>query len=488
MQRPRRAQLALASSAGLAAVAASFLVSGLGPGFVVLPVDAFLISLVPGAVIAAVIAWVGALGHLFHAVPAVLIVIGLFGSLGYLGLVVNARRGGRLVGSLLGGVLSTLLAGALTEDWGNAFAVGLALAGVVGLAPTGGTAVQPFSVQRRSVLRGTAGAAALLGLGGVVHLLIGDDEPPAPLTRGESTVSSMLSAAEEMELDIEEIDGLVSETHYEVDINPISNPSISTDDWSLSVTGAVETEQEFRYEELQAMSLEHRFATLRCVSDPLNGSQMDTAVWSGVPTAEILSAAQPRSGCECVMLRSADGYYVEVPLIPLREGLLAYGMNGRYLPEKHGYPIRALVPGHWGETDGKWLTEIEVLEEQTDGYWESPPRNWEGTGVVTTIAKLHDARRVGPERVRLAGHAYAGTRGIDRVDVSTDGGETWMEATLSAALPNRDTWRQWRLEYTQRGTETVVVRAVDGTGTVQPRERSEPYPRGASGWVELEVP
>ncbi len=95
--------------------------------------------------------------------------------------------------------------------------------------------------------------------------------------------------------------------------------------------------------------------------------------------------------------------------------------------------------------------------------------------------------------MRVAGHAYAGTRGIERVEVSTDGGESWSEATLSERLPAGtdvdgeyalDAWRQWTHTYDAPGEEhTVVVRAVDGTGTLQPREEESPYPSGAAGWV-----
>lgn len=488
MNQARPYVLALSVSAGVAAVAASFLVAGLGSGFVVLPVDEFIINLAPGEVIGAIILRFGSAGHIFHAVPAVLIVVAGFGVLAYGGLQVALNQDSRLLGAVSSGIAGTGMAGVLTGAWALAVAPGCTLALVVGLAPTGGTELRRVSVERRSVLRGAAGAATLLGLGSFAQLLVGSDEPPASLPRGGAEVQSMLDTAEELSLDIGGLDGLVSSNHYEVDINPISNPSVSSEEWSLTVTGAVANDVTLSYDELLGMTQEHRFATLRCVSDPLNGQQLDTAVWTGVPTAKILSLADPNSACECVMLRCADGYYVEVPLEPLRRGLLAYGMNGRFVPQKHGYPVRALVPGHWGETNAKWLTEIDVLEKQTDGYWESPPRNWEGTGIVTTIAKLHTARRIGSDRIRIGGHAYAGTRGIERVEVSNDGGDSWMTATLSDPLPGEDTWRQWRLEYSQDGTATVLVRAIDGTGAVQPRERSEPYPEGASGWVEQEVP
>jgi hypothetical protein len=132
-----------------------------------------------------------------------------------------------------------------------------------------------------------------------------------------------------------------------------------------------------------------------------------------------------------------------------------------------------------------------------EGYWEK--RGWHGTGPANTVAKLHATNRLDSDEIQVGGHAYAGTRGIQRVEVSTDGGETWNEATLSERLPPgtdrpadvehaKNAWRQWEYTYKPPGTEhEVVVRAVDGTGTIQPREDSGPYPRGASGWVSKTI-
>jgi hypothetical protein len=164
------------------------------------------------------------------------------------------------------------------------------------------------------------------------------------------------------------------------------------------------------------------------------------------------------------------------------------------VPRSHGAPVRALIPGHWGEINVKWLTEIEFLEREADGYWER--NGWHGTGPVETVAKLHARARTDDGQIRVGGHTYAGTRGIDRVEVSTDGGESWTAAELTDPLPGavpadggeadgtaEDAWRMWRHEFVPDGAAEVVVRAVDGTGTLQPREESDAFPSGPSGWV-----
>ena len=143
----------------------------------------------------------------------------------------------------------------------------------------------------------------------------------------------------------------------------------------------------------------------------------------------------------------------------------------------------------------KWIDEIEILDGPEKGYWEK--RGWHGTGPVNTVAKLHAVDR-SEGTIRVAGHAYAGTRGVRRVEVSTDGGESWAEATLSDRLPAgtdapkadhaREAWRQWTHTYDAPGEEhAVVVRAVDGTGTLQPRSEEDTYPSGATGWVSKTI-
>jgi DMSO/TMAO reductase YedYZ molybdopterin-dependent catalytic subunit len=305
-------------------------------------------------------------------------------------------------------------------------------------------------------------------------------------------VDRYLAEAERRSLDVAGLEPLVSTDFYQVDISNV-DPDLRADQWSLSVTGSVERPLSYTYDELTAMGAEHRFVTLRCVSDKVNGKLMDTDLWTGVPISRILEEVNPQGSH--VMFRAADGYYEEFPVEALETGFLAYRKGGERLPRGHGYPVRALIPGHWGEINVKWITEIEILDGPEKGFWEK--RGWHGTGPVNTAAKLHVTNRT-EGRIEVAGHAYAGVRGVDRVEVSTDGGETWSDATLSDPLPAgtdeegefaEDAWRQWAYTYDDPGREhTVVVRATDGTGAVQPREEEGPYPSGATGWASKTFP
>jgi len=393
----------------------------------------------------------------------------------------------------------------------------VALAAVVAVAERGWAVGRERRRSRVSTSRRTALAAlgALVGFVGVATYrgkdLTGVEPGPVGDVTDDATqaeVGDLLDFADDRSLDVSGLTGLVTpiESFYEVDINNV-NPNPSDGKWGLSITGAVEREVAVDFEELAGMAdaIEHRFVTLRCVGESLNGQKMDNALWTGVPVSVLLDRARVAAGREagsgdsatsetcCVMVRAADGYYQEFPLGALEDAFLAFGMNGRRLPRGHGYPVRLLVPGHWGEINVKWLTEIEVLNEERTGYWEK--RGWHGTGPVNTVAKLHTVNRLddsasdgGGSRIQVGGHAYAGTRGIERVEVSTDGGETWDDAALSESLPGEDVWRQWRYEWdADPGEREVVVRAVDGEGDVQPREFSQPFPSGATGWVSRTI-
>lgn len=485
MDWARHADAIVAAAAGVTGVAASYLFAGLHPSFIVLAVDRVFISVAPGWLVAAVVQRVGKTGHLLHQIPATLLVVTVFAAGARLGLWVGREYANRLVGGVVAGLVATVFTAVFLGVTVDAVYPGVGVWVVTWLAPNPATPIDPVDVDRRSVLQAVLGAATTLGVAGFVQAVVSRPPPPRTLPGGSEEPESMLSTAAEQSLDIEGIEPLVSNRFYEVDINPTANPVVTTADWSLSVTGAVEEEYTISYEELTNLERDHRYLTLRCVSDEINGNLMDTAVWTGVPAHVLLDRATPQSGCECVMLRAADGYFEEFPLPALEPGLIAYGMNGERLPRNHGYPVRALVPGHWGEVNVKWLTEIEVLDKPAKGYWER--RDWHGTGPVHTVAKLHAVNERGGNRIELGGHAYAGTRGIERVEVSVDGGDTWSNAELSDPLPGDDVWRQWRFEYQSAGVHEVVVRAVDGTGTVQPRAEADPFPRGATGWVTREI-
>ncbi len=485
-------RLLLALLAGSAGVAGSYAVAGLTPSFVAGPIAGLMARVTPGAVVSFAIVVLGDLGHQLNLLGAIAIAVAGFAGAAALGMAVSDRVQLPFVTAVVASVVGAVLAFAVTFAPVASVVAGLSVGAVLAAADLLSTRqVEGFSERRRRVVGGAVTAiglgagGVLLGRGAGARSGTTDAASVGNSVGMDTQVNTLLAEAETKSLEVAGLESLVSEQFYNVDINA-TDPALDAEEWTLSVTGDVEQEVEYTYDEIRGMEAENRFVSLRCVGEGLNGRKLDNAAWTGVSLAELIEPAGVPENC-CVMLRAADGFFEEFPLSALEDdGFLAFGMNGEVLPRSHGYPARALIPGHWGEINVKWLTEIEILESEMEGYWEQ--RGWHGTGPVNTVAKLHVDNRLEDGRIEVAGHAYAGTRGIQQVEVSTDGGETWNEATLSEELPGNDVWRQWVYRYDPpANSHEVVVRATDGTGELQPRERKEAFPSGATGWVSKRI-
>ncbi|WP_435159021.1 molybdopterin-dependent oxidoreductase [Haladaptatus sp. DFWS20] len=477
---------------GIVSVAGSFAVSGSTPEFVVTPVNTFVVNNSPAELVTFSIQTLGYLGTQLAFALSFVLTVALLAVATWVGSEIGSWLGIRFASAIGAGIFVWMVTVQLTGVPVGAVAAAVPSIVVVELITYGSGEPErpPVSIVRRRFIRTVS---AGLGFSIIAYLVGRQRTIPASESMPLPSATKLAEQARSKQFDIASIPGLVSATDkfYEVDINSI-NPTIDSAQWELSVTGAVDNKFVLTYDELRAMRSEMKFKTLRCVGEQLNANLMDNAIWIGVPIVDIINRASPQGGCECVMLRAEDGYFEEFPLAALETGFLAYGMNGEVLPRKHGYPVRALIPGHWGEINVKWLTEIEILNKRTNGYWEK--RGWHGTGPVNTVAKIWAVDTLEDGSIRVAGHAYAGTRGIERVEVSMDGETTWEDATLSGPLDKRDVlgeydaWRQWKYTWTPPpGEHTVTVRATDGDGKLQPRNEQSPFPSGPSGWVSVTV-
>ncbi|HUI01826.1 MAG TPA: molybdopterin-dependent oxidoreductase [Nitrososphaerales archaeon] len=288
---------------------------------------------------------------------------------------------------------------------------------------------------------------------------------------------------------------------YRVDVN-IFPPSVSTDGWTLPVTGMVSNPLTLDYNQLLAMDSVEQYNTLECVSNDVGGDLISTAKWTGVKLKDVLSQAQVSPEATYVVFKAADGYDVGIPMAKaLLDGtILAYQINGQPLPAEHGYPIRMIVPGYYGMMNCKWVTSIELVNETHQGYWQV--RGWAneasyqtGSSIVTPGAAQVDDRfgiagstSVPVGLVPVAGVAFAGDRGISKVEVSTDGGNTWIPASVKDPL-SQYTWVLWTADWnpTSTGNYSIAVRATDGTGAVQTAVMNTPFPSGATGYHIVDV-
>jgi DMSO/TMAO reductase YedYZ molybdopterin-dependent catalytic subunit len=477
----RRSLVALAG--GVAAVAGSYAAVGGSPAFVAAPIANATVTLAPAALVTLAITVLGDLGSKLAYVSGLGLTAVALGIVAGAARIAAMRADRPLAGPFAGSVAVGLAAAVLSGSAASAVGAAVGAAAVSTVVALGATAdTDPAADSRRTLLAGVAALSIGTFAVGSRRVFATDtsDDAQTPIP---DDVAAMLDDASTKSLAVEGLEPLVSDHFYTVDIANV-DPRPAREDWSLRIHGAVGEETTYTFEDIDAMDHDHRFETLRCVGETLNGKKMDTALWTGVPLSALLDPADLQG--DYVMLRAADGFYEEFPVDALDDGFLAVGMNGRPLPREHGAPARALIPGHWGEINVKWITDIEILDEPATGYWEE--RGWHGTGPVNTVAKLWVENRLEDGRIEVAGPAYAGTRGVDRVEVSTDGGETWHDADLSDPLPGDDVWRQWAYRYDPpSGAHEVVVRATDGLGTLQPREEQDAYPSGPSGWVSTTV-
>jgi DMSO/TMAO reductase YedYZ molybdopterin-dependent catalytic subunit len=278
---------------------------------------------------------------------------------------------------------------------------------------------------------------------------------------------------------------------YRVDINAIA-PQLNFDSWTLNVTGNVMKPLTISKNDLLSMPTQDEYATLECVSNTINppGALISNAKWTGVPLTAVLDQAVLASDVVSIIFHCAEGYTVGIPKERALEpgALLAYKMNDDLLPTEHGSPLRAIIPGLYGMMNAKWITGIEASNTVYLGYWQE--RGWTNDARIKTTSIIYypQAGAQVNSPTPIAGVAFAGDRGISKVEVSTDGGNTWNQAELKPPK-SPYSWVLWAYQWTPtaKGTQTIIVRATDGSGQVQDSTATNPFPDGATGYNSTEV-
>jgi len=288
---------------------------------------------------------------------------------------------------------------------------------------------------------------------------------------------------------------------YRIDTNIIV-PSVDANSWRLNVKGLLRNGPlQYTYDEIKGLPSVSEYATLECISDKVEGDLISTAYWKGVSLKSILEKGQVSPEAVYIVFRCADGYDVGIPLDRgMMDGtILAYEMNGVPLPAEHGFPVRAIVPGLYGMMNAKWITEIELVDTVYEGFWQR--RGWANNAKYQTHSKivfpgdalqnrfeeLSTSAPIVGSKIPIAGVAFAGERGISKVEVSTDGGNTWQNASVQDPLSN-NCWVLWALEWIpqNKGKYNIVVRATDKAGNLQTAEIRDPYPSGYTGYHSVE--
>jgi len=284
---------------------------------------------------------------------------------------------------------------------------------------------------------------------------------------------------------------------------PVLDPAA----WRLGVGGMVHRPLSLSLPELIRLPAETLAVTLECAGNgralqrpPAPGVQwgpgaVGTAEWTGPRLADVLARAGIRPGaCEVIFGgadqgQAADGSPRSIRFersLPVRDALesgalLAYAMNGQPLPVRHGYPLRLVVPGWYAVASVKWLTDIRVVAEPFDGFFQAVHYvyDWDRGGhgtpepvremqVRALITRPCAGQELPAGGVIVRGVAWSGAAPVARVEVSVAGGP-WRKARLIGA-PAAHGWQQWEFLAggLRPGDVTVRARATDLAGRIQP--------------------
>jgi DMSO/TMAO reductase YedYZ molybdopterin-dependent catalytic subunit len=275
---------------------------------------------------------------------------------------------------------------------------------------------------------------------------------------------------------------------YKVSKNPF-DPEVDIRRWRLEIGGMVDEPLSFTYEEIRQLPSVEQTATLMCISYVPGDNLLGHAKWKGVRMRDILEKAKVKSGVIDILLRATDDYTDSIPLdrAMAESTLLVYEMNGEPLVAEHGFPVRLLVPAIYGMKNVKWITRIEAINYDFKGYWQK--RGWNDTAIYKTISRIDVPNgNVKFGNVTIAGVAFAGDRGISKVEISTNNGQTWLPAELKSAQ-SINSWVLWQYPWlpTAPGNYGIAVRATDGKGLIQGGKVTPPFPDGSSGYHRIKL-
>ncbi len=307
------------------------------------------------------------------------------------------------------------------------------------------------------------------------------------------------------------VEGFISE------ITPVENffvrchtmtPKVDAATWQLEISGLVNTPLKLSLAEIKKLPKVELIGVLECAGNGrsfykpgMPGAQwrfgsVGNAKWTGVRLRDVLAKAGLKPGAAHLLLDGADVPMGKMPdfqrSLPLAKAnhedtLLAYEMNGKPLTAEHGFPIRVIAPGWAGDSWVKWLTKIELLDHEHDGFWmktayRHPAKHVE-PGATVAPAELVPVTDINvksviatpgpwakPGAVLVQGVAWSNSSPVTKVDLSADGGKTWNEAKL---LGNATKYGFRRFSYQWKaaeGTHTLMARATNAAGQAQPME------------------
>ena len=373
-------------------------------------------------------------------------------------------------------------------------------------------------ISRRAVLTGaaaTAGAALLhkLGVGAGIAEAAAQAEPagmtsavsarsafetPARTPTGLLTGSSLTP--------LHELTGTMTPNDLLFERHHSGIPTIDPKAYRLMVHGLVDRPMMFTLDDLRRFPSVSRVYFIECAGNgraayrepkPAMTPQMvdgltSNGEWTGVPLGVILAETGAKKNATWFLAEGGDAAKLSrsVPIAKAwDDAMVAFAYNGEALRPSNGYPVRLFLPGYEGNTSIKWLRRIKLIDQpnmskdETSKYTDPLP---DGTArqfsfemdAKSLITSLAPPARLARGWHQLSGIAWSGRGRIARVEVSTDDGATWRNADLGGpVLPKAHTRFSMMWEW-KGGRATVMSRATDDTGYVQPTRAAFEAARG----------
>lgn len=289
--------------------------------------------------------------------------------------------------------------------------------------------------------------------------------------------------------------------HFAVHHNGI--PDLDPQRHTLMLHGLVEQPLKFDWERLERYPMVSRVHFLECAGNSAANAlspwamdvslgelagEVSNAEWTGIPLSTLIDEARPKASAQWVIAEGADGgsHARSLPLQALRErGMLALYQNGERLRPSQGYPMRLFVPGWEGNANVKWLHRLEFSD--TPAYTKDESglytqvladgriQRFAMTMEVKSVITRPSGQQTLPEPqgfFEIEGLAWSGRGGIARVEVSVDGGRTWVPAQLHGPVLEQ-AFTRFTLPWAWQGQKAVLMsRATDTFGQVQPTRSS----------------
>jgi DMSO/TMAO reductase YedYZ molybdopterin-dependent catalytic subunit len=247
---------------------------------------------------------------------------------------------------------------------------------------------------------------------------------------------------------------------------------VPRENWQVTLDGQMRQTRTLTWADLQSFPLVEQMHTLECIGNPVGGTLLGNLVWQGVRLRDVLAAANPTAASDHLQISGVDSYVTTVPLdLAIDErSLLAFNVGGQPLPQNHGFPLRVLLPGVYGQKQPKWVVALEAVTGARPGTWEV--QGWSDAATVQINSRIEyppNGSLISPgQSLPISGVAFGDTSGVARVEVSVDDGESWNDAMLLPG-PSPQVWTIWVWNWAapSAGQHRLKARATSGSGQTQ---------------------